>query len=265
MMIAAMVIAGVAILIAIGFLNNAVEANKAEKIRLGHELKDRLRRCAEINERFPGQFTTPELKMLMHRLEHNVVKRALALDKSNVDLKERLAELELDMNSGKGDGEEDGEKGKEKVEVKNPATPIVTEAQAKEVSFLIEALHHQILRAAQEGIFKPGESRHWANVIRGLLVQLHLEYFNNLGQQAFQDADPGHARLAYERAVQYLKKQPDPAVYSEQLAYAQKMVARADALVLNKIQANDGDENELTAGLKETEDETQWKKKAIYD
>jgi hypothetical protein len=257
MMIAAIVIAGVAILIAIGFLNNAVEARKAEKIRLGHELKDRLRRCAEINERFPGQFTTPELKMLMHRLEHNVVKRALALNKTSLELKERLAELELDMSKGEGEGEG--------VEIKNPSAPIVTEAQAKEVSFLIEALHHQILRAAQEGIFKPGESRHWANVIRGLLVKLHLEFFNNLGQQAFQDADPGHARLAYERAVQYLKKQPDPNLYSEELAYAQKMVARADAMVLNKIQAHDDDNNELTAGLRETEEQTQWKKKAIYD
>lgn len=252
MMIAAIVIAGVAILIAIGFLNNAVEANKAEKIRLGHELKDRLRRCAELNERFPGQLTTPEVKMLMHRLEHNVVKRALALNKASPELKERLAELELDM-------------AKEEVEVKNPSAPITTEAQAKEVSFLIEGLHHQIQRAAQENLFKPGESRHWNNVIRGLLVKLHLEFFNNLGQQAFQDGDPGHARLAYERAVQYLKKQPDPNLYSEELAYAQKMVARADALVLNKIQAHDDDENELTAGLKETEEETEWKKKAIYD
>lgn len=252
MMIAAIVIAGIAILIAIGFLNNMVEANKAEKVRLGHEFKDRLRRCAEINERFPGQLTTPELKMLMLRLEHNVVKRALALNKGNLDLKERLAELELDM-------------GKEELEIKNPVVSITTESQAKDVSFLIEALHHQILRAAQEGIFKPGESRHWAGVIRGLLVKLHLEFFNNLGQQAFQDADPGHARLAYERAVQYLKKQPDPSLYSEEMAYAQKMVARADALVLNKIQAHDGDVNELTVGLKENEEETEWKKKALYD
>lgn len=260
-MIAVIVIAGIAILIAIGFLNNMVEANKAEKIRMGHELKDRLRRCAELNERFPGQFVTPELKMLMHRLEHNVVKRAWSLNKSNLALKERLAELELDMQKGEDDSEGEG-KG---VEIKNPATPVTTEAQAKEVSFLIEALHHQILRAAQEGIFKPGEPRHWANVIRGLLVKLHLEFFNNLGQQAFEDSDPGHARLAYERAVQYLKKQPDPTAYSEELAYAQKMVARADALVLNKIQAGDDDHNELTAGLKVTEEQTEWKKKAIYD
>jgi len=255
MMIAAIVIAGIAILIAIGFLNNMVEANKAEKVRLSHELKDRLRRCAEINERFPGQFTTPELKMLMHRLEHNVVKRALSLNKGSLELKERLAELELDMAKGN----------EEEVEIKNPTVPVTTESQAKDVSFLIEALHHQILRAAQEGIFKPGESRHWAGVIRGLLVKLHLEFFNNLGQQAFHDGDPGHARLAYERAVQYLKKQPDPSLYTEEMAYAQKMVARADALVLNKIQAHDGDENELTAGLKENEEQTEWKKKAIYD
>lgn len=252
MMIAIIVIAGIALLIAIGFLNNMVEANKAEKVRLGHEFKDRLRRCSELNERFPGQLTTPELKMLMHRLEHNVVKRALALNKANLALKERLAELELDM-------------GKEEVEIKNPSVPIVTEPQAKEVSFMIEGLHHQILRAAQEGIFKPGESRHWASVIRGLLAKLHLEFFDNLGQQALADGELGQARLAYERAVQYLKKQPDPSLYNEELAYAQKMVARADALLQNKNLPQDGDHNALTAGLKDTEEETEWKKKAFYD
>lgn len=256
LMIALLILAGVAILIAIGFLNNAVENAKVEKVRLKLELADRLRRCVQINEVFPGQFMTAELKLLLTRLEQNIVVRSLALDKKNDLLKARLAELEAELEKG------------EAITITNAAPPIMTEAQAKEVNYHLEGLHHQIVRATQEGFLQQLESRNWVNHIRHILVLLHIEFFNNLGQQAFQDDQPGQARLAFERGVQYLKKQPDPAVYSEQLDYMVKLLKRADNMVLTNTRPSDDDVNELTAGLKELSDaeqEGEWKKKAIYD
>jgi hypothetical protein len=253
-MIALLILAGVAILIAIGFLNNAVETAKVERVRLKIELADRLRRCGQISEAFPGQFMSADLKLLLTRLELNIVQRSLALDKKNDVLLERLEELEAEIAKGPD------------ITITNASPPIMTEAQAKEVNYHLEGLHHQVIRATQEGYLQQTESRFWVNQIRHVLVLLHIEFFNNLGQQAFQDDQPGQARLAFERGVQYLKKQPDPTVYSEQLDYMNKLLKRANSMVLTNTRIHADDASELTSGLNELNAaEEEGMKKVIYD
>ena len=61
LIITLLIVAGIVILIAIGFLNHVSENNRLEKARLKVELNDRLRRCGEITETFPGQLMTPAL------------------------------------------------------------------------------------------------------------------------------------------------------------------------------------------------------------
>lgn len=251
LMITLIIVAGIVALIAIGYLNNVVETNKLEKTKLKHELADRLRRCGEITETFPGQFMTPALKLLLTRLELNLNQRILAQDKGNAAIKARLVELEAEIAKGEG------------IAVKNAPIPIQTEVKAKDVRFLLEALHAQVTRAAQDGFLPANEAKHWIREIRHILVLLHIEFFNNLGQAALQAEQPGQARLAFERGAQYLRKQPEPAVYQEQLKYMEKLLARANALVLDSNAPSEDDHNELTEGLKEVEPE--WKKKVIYD
>ncbi|CAG8865331.1 hypothetical protein PS627_04588 [Pseudomonas fluorescens] len=252
LLITLLVVAGIALLIVIGYLNNVVENGKLERARLKMELSDRLRRCGEITETFPGQLMTPALKLLLTRLELNITQRQLLLDKNNAQIKARIVELEGLIGQGEG------------MPVNNPPNPIQTEAKAKDVRFLLEALHHQIVRAAQEGFLQSSESKQWVKEIRHILVLLHIEFFNNLGQQALQQGEPGQARLAFERGAQYLRKQPEPAVYQEQLAYMEKLLARANAQVLDQLEPAADEQNELTEGLKTDESET-WKKKVIYD
>ena len=84
------------------------------------------------------------------------------------------------------------------------------------------------------------------------------------GQHALQQNQPGQARLAFERGVQYLRKQTEPALYAEQLQYMEKLLARANSMVLSKNEAAPDDANELTEGLK-TDAADDWKKKVIYD
>ena len=253
LMITLLIVAGIAILIAIGYLNNVVESNKLEKTRLKMELTDRLRRCGEISETFPGQLMTPSLKHLLARLALNLNQRLLQLDKHNAAIKERLGELETEI--GKGDG----------ITVANPPTPILTEAKAKDVRFLLEALHAQITRAAQEGFLPPNEAKNWIKEVRHILVLLHIEFFNNLGQELLQKDQPGQARLAFERGVQYLRKQPEPRLYEEQLKYLEKLLKRTNNVLLENQEPAEDEVNELTEGLKADETETQWKKKVIYD
>jgi hypothetical protein len=153
----------------------------------------------------------------------------------------------------------------ESIPVNNPPAPIQTEAKAKDVRFLLEALHGQITRAAQDGYLPTNEAKHWIREVRHILVLLHIEFFNNLGQHALQQNQPGQARLAFERGVQYLRKQPEPQVYSEQLEYLEKLLARANDQVMDKIAPVEGEVNQLTEGLKDVEADADWKKKVIYD
>ncbi|MDF2641991.1 MAG: hypothetical protein K0R45_1263 [Pseudomonas sp.] len=253
LMITLMVVAGIALLIAIGYLNHVAENGKVEKARAKVELSDRLRRCSEISETFPGQLMSPALKLLLARLELNVVQRMLALEKTNSQLKQRIAELEEQVALG------------DRIPVNNPVSPIQTEAKAKDVRFLLEALHGQVTRAAHDGFLQTSEAKHWIREIRTILVSLHIEFFNNLGQAALAQEQPGQARLAFERGVQYLRNQPDPVTYQQQLAAMEKQLARANSMVLTNIAPTDDDDNALTEGLKADESESEWKKKVIYD
>ena len=253
LMITLMVVAGIALLIAIGYLNHVAENNKVEKARTRLELTDRLRRCGEISETFPGQLVTPALKLLMTRLELNVIQRMQNLDKHNDQLKSRAAELSELVAKGEG------------IPVNNPPSPILTEAKAKDVRFLLEALHGQVTRAAHDGFLMTNEAKHWIREIRNILVMLHIEFFNNLGQAALNNDQPGQARLAFERGVQYLRNQPDPVTYQQALIAMEKQLARANSMVLTNIAPTEDDENALTEGLKADEVESEWKKKVIYD
>lgn len=251
-MITLLVIAGIVLLIAIGYINHVVENNKLEKARLKVEFNDRIRRCSEVNETFPGQMMSPALKLLLTRLELNATQRLLLLNKSSVPLKARVAEL--DALVAKGDS----------IPVNNPPRPILTEAKAKDARFLLETLHGQVTRAAKDRVLASNEAKQWLKEIRHLLVILHIEFFNNLGQLALQQNQPGQARLAFERGAQYLRKQPD-ALYSSHLKAFEAQLARANAILQNNLEPSTQEVNELTEGLRTDEIEGDWKKKAIYD
>ena len=250
-MIALLVVAGIALLIAIGYMNHVVEHNKLEKARLKLEFNDRIRRCSEVNETFPGQLMSTGLKLLLTRLELNATQRLLLLQKSSAPLKAQVAELTALIGKG------------ESIPVNNPPLPILTETTAKDVRFQLETLHGQITRAAKDGFLPSNEAKQWLKEVRHLLVVLHIEFFNNLGKHAQQQNQPGQARLAFERAVQYLRKQPVPAMYGAQLKDFETQLARANAQVLSDLEPATDEVNELTEGLKT--DDADWKKKSIYD
>ena len=86
LLITLLIVSGIALLIVIGYLNNVVENGKLERARMKIELADRLRRCGEITETFPGQLMTPALKLLITRLELNVNQRLLNLNKGSAAL-----------------------------------------------------------------------------------------------------------------------------------------------------------------------------------
>lgn len=253
LVITLLIVVGIVILIVIGYVNHMVENNKLEKARLKADLSDRVRRCADLSETLPGQMVSPGLKLLLTRLQLQLVERLLQLDKHDNTLKARLEQLRTQAGQG------------EAIAVNNPPQRILTEARAKEIRFQLESLHGQITRATQEGQLPATEAKHWIREVRDMLVQLHAEFFTNLGLQALQESQPRQARLAFERGVQYLQKQSDPERYRERLQQMKAQLARANALVLEHAQPSADEPSELTEGLKSLDDEDTWKKKNIYD
>jgi hypothetical protein len=253
LVITLLIIGGIAILIVIAYVNHMVERNKLEKARLRADLNDRIRRCANISEAIPGQLMTSQLKLLLSRLQLHLTERLLPLDKNNAETRQRLEELRQLVDQG------------ESIPVRNPPQPIISEEKTKEVRFLLESLHGQITRAAQEAVLPAKEAKYWVAEIRHMLVQLHIELFSSLGLQGLQQNQPGQARLAFERGVQFLRKQTDPTRYQAPLKKLEEQLARANAMVLDMNKPGAEDSSELTEGVKSLESDEDWKKKNIYD
>lgn len=251
LVITILIVGGIALLMLIAYANQAVENNKLEKARQRADLLDRIRRCQNISERMPGQLMTPQLKLLLSKLQLQLNERLLPLDKKNTELHSEIATLKTEVAKG------------ESIAVKNPPQPIANEAKAKDIRFLLENLHALITGSVQNGLLPANEGKHWLKQIRQMLVQVHIEFFSTLGQTALQQNHPGQARLAFERGVQYLRKQPDPVPYQAQLKRFEEQLARANALVLNRNVPSADEPSQLTEGLKDLEDD--WKKKNIYD
>lgn len=251
LVITLLIVGGIAMLMVIAYINHAVENSKLDKARRRAELLDRIRRCQDISERFPGQLMTPPLKLLLSQLQLQISERLLPLDKHNTSLKADIEALRALVVQG------------EAIPVQNPPQAIANEAKAKEVRFVLENLHALITGSVQSGLLPLSEGKQWIKQIRQMLVLVHIEFFSTLGQNALQQNNPGQARLAFERGVQYLRKQEQPAQYQAQLKRFEEQLARTNAMVLsNNIPAPE-ESSELTDGLKNLEDD--WKKKNIYD
>lgn len=252
LVITILIVSGIGLLIIIAYINHMVENNKLEKARIKADLNDRLRRSTDLAETLPGQLMTPALKLLLSRLQLHFSERMLQLEKGNSTLKARTEELRKLIAQG------------ESIPVNNPPQPIINESKAKDVRFQLENLHGQLTRCAKDGIIPSNDAKHWLKEVRHMLTQVHIEFFGNLGQQALQKNQPGQARLAFERGVQYLRKQPDPAPYQATLKKFQEQLDRANAMVLETSTPAAEQPSELDAGL-ESLGENEWKKNNIYD
>lgn len=253
LVITILIVSGIVVLIAIAYINHMVENNKLEKARIKADLNDRLRRCETLAETLPGQLMTPALKQLLNRLQLHFSERMLPLDKGNSALKARIEELRLFLSQG------------DAIAINNPLQAILSEAMAKEVRYQLESLHAQLTRCAKDSIINSNEANHWFKEVRHMLTQVHIEFFNNLGQQALQQNQPGKARLAFERGVQYLRKQPDPGPYQSALKKFEDQLARANAMVVESSQPTSDAPSELDAGLESLGSDDEWQKKNIYD
>lgn len=253
-LITGLVLGGLLLLITIAYITHIVERHKLKTARQRAELADQAKRCAVLAGALPGQLMTVELQLALARLELQWSQRLNALDKRNPKIPERIAALSDLL----------GQAPPARLDI--PLRPITSDAQADEIRLRLEDLHLLFARAARDGLLPASEASQWQAEMQRLLVLTHLEHFNNQGQRAMKQGQPRHARLAFERAVQYVRKQPDPSRYASQLRQLESNLARADSLALSTDQPEPGEASELTAGLaEEIQDEGAWKKKNLYE
>lgn len=251
-LIAGLVLAGLFILILIGFVNQLVEKNNLEKARARAEFNNRMRRCADLSDSFPGQMMSPALKLMLTRLELYAGEHLLKLERKNSNLAARVELLRNAASQG------------EAIPVANAPVKILAEAQAKGVRLLLEDLHAQVVWANKQGQLDSASAKRWVSEIQRMMVILHTDYFNNLGRQALQQGNAHKARLAFERGIQYLRKQPDKAAYQSELQQLEAHFAHASQLEQTQQKPRLDETNELAEGLKDFESEDDWKKNNIY-
>lgn len=251
-LIAGLVLGGLFLLILIGFVNQLVEKHNLEKARRRAELGDRMRRCSKLSETLPGQLMTPALKLMLTRLELYLNDNLQALEKSNTALANRATELKELL--GKGN----------QIPVQNPQQQILTEAQAKAVRLQLEDLHAQVVWANRQGQLDTAAAKRWIQEIQKMLVLLHIDYFNNLGRQALQQGNAHKARLAYERGLQYVRKQPNQGDFKAHLEKLQANFAHASELEQTQHRPRLEEASQLAEGLKDLESEDDWKINNIY-
>lgn len=251
-LIAGLVVAGLFILIAIGVINQIVEKNNLEKARTRAELSDRMQRCANLSDSLPAQMMTPALKLTLARLELHLGERLVPLDKKNSTLSARVNLLRSAVAKG------------DEIEVPNPPVKVVTEAQAKEIRTRLEDLYALIVWANKQNQLDTATAKRWIKHIQNMTVMLHIEYFTNFGQQALQQGNAHKARLAFERGIQHIRKQANPADFQSQLAQLEASYAHANKVEQTQQQPKLDEPSELTEGLKNFESEDDWKKNNIY-
>lgn len=249
--VSALIAAALFLVIAIAYANQIVEKHKLERARLRADLSDRIRRCASVCDALPGQMMTPQLKTMLVRLELNLCERMLPLDRRNPVHTARIQTL----TSALGEGGE--------AVAGNPPLQIASEAQAKQIRLLLEDLQALVVWAAKQRQLDEDSAKYWLHEAQRLLVQLHVEYFENMGALALQQRQPHKARLAFERGIQYLRKQPP---LPEHQARIKAFVAQVEAAVTaeqERQQPAPDEPSELAEGLKDLDDDD-WKKNNIY-
>ncbi|MFC3608911.1 hypothetical protein [Stutzerimonas tarimensis] len=252
-LIAGLIVAGLFLLLAIAYINHIVEGNKLKTARKRADLQDQARRCASLADALPGQLMSVELRLALAELELKWCQQLQAMDKRNSRLRERISGLAGLIAQA------------QTLKLDLPVRPITTQAQADETSLNLEDILQIFARGARDGLIPAAEAKRWQTEIRRLLVLMHLEHFSNLGQRSLQQNQPAQARLAYERAVQYLRKQPDVSAYAARLRQLEASLERANAMVL-ALQPGSRSDSELTAAVEEeVEAQDAWKKKNLYE
>ncbi|WP_373186146.1 hypothetical protein [Halopseudomonas sp.] len=252
LLIGLLVAGGVLILLSIGFISHGLERARIERARTIADLSSRLKICRTINGQLPGQYMSPELKVLLTGLEISLLEKLVRLDRKDERAQQMLESTRQELK-------------KPELTVANPPQKMESEVQAKEARLMLENLHNLLTQAHKERIIDQLTLQQWSGQIRQYLLATSLEVFEVLARQGMRQGKPRIAKLQYERAIAYLNQQNNPAL-ADQILRFKELLKQASEATVRSEQASTADSSELSAGLQELEiSDEEWKKKAVYD
>lgn len=251
MLIAALVIGGLAILICIGFINQAVERARLERARAQAELQARWKHCTTLAAELPGQFMSAELKTLLLHIEAALLERLMRLDGKQVNHAEHLKDIRQQLDKGEP-------------RINNTPVVISDEATAQRTKQLLSDLLRLLDQSRQDGVLDDAAFQRWSQILNQQLLQTTLTMHQAVADTAMHSGKPRVAKLQYERAIAFLNKHQQ--ADKGQLAVFRQLLINAEQAALHQEHGTDPGANELTAGVQALEEDDQaWKKKALYD
>ncbi|WP_105644741.1 hypothetical protein [Pseudomonas sp. MYb185] len=252
MLIAALVVGGLAIVIGIGFLSQAVERSRLERARALAELQARWSHCASISSELPGQFMSAELKLLLLQVEAGLLERLVRQDGKNARHAGLLAEVRQQLGQGEP-------------RITNAPLVIDNEVAAQTARQQLGDLIRLLEQVRREGGLDNAAFQRWNQELGLHLLQTTLSMHQALANEAMRSGKPRVAKLQYERALSYLGKQQHPAAAGQMVVFRQLMEqAEQAALQMEQSAGNTG--TVLSEGVQALEEDDQaWKKKALYD
>lgn len=249
-LIMALVIGGLAIVVALGFFSQAMERARLERARTLADLQARRNHCHSIHSSLPGQFMSPELKTLLLEVEADLLERLLKLVPRHAQHTARLAEVRQQLANAE-------------LKVSNPVLAIHDETTAQTVRRQLADLLQLIAQAQADRLLDAQTHSRWSQQIRAHQAETTLHMYRTLADQALREGKPRIAKLQYERAVVYLSKYPDSG-HAEQMAIFRQLLIQAEQAVVKMEQGGPG--TTLSEGVQALEEVDQaWRKKALYD
>lgn len=248
------------LLLAVGYalVFQTIDNKRKQRQRLISALKQRAANFAYMVERFPQDFLSKDLTVLVYRCLMDVNEQ---LAKLNPGEEAHVAALEK-YRGAMATALERTDSGKK--------VPMTSQQQIKDVRTHLQELHKFVEKLLQKRTLNGAQAKNYSKQIQKLILQISIDAYLMSARQAEQNAKPRLALHHYSLARKLLMRENRDQSFG-------KHIAQLDAVIkeLEKQIATEGqDKPQMAAGptpvaSKEWDEyenaEAGWKKKTVYD
>ncbi|MCR8924300.1 hypothetical protein NO559_16100 [Dasania sp. GY-MA-18] len=239
-----------AVLIAVAIMLQTIEKNNKEKRRIEAALKNRARNFQHMLESFPEGFLNKDLRLLVCKCLSEVYKQLKNLDPKNATYAKNLAAVDQQVAAVKNQADN------------NNVVRLSDPAQIKEVQKLLQSLHGFIGKLNKSKKLPNDQAKAYAQQVRNLIIRTSLDVLISGVNDATNRNKPRLAIHYLHMIIDKLNKENNSGQYSDQIAAYKQQITELE----QKALAHDEHMQEVAEEWENaTEDDSTWKKNAIYD
>lgn len=200
------------------YANTLYQEAKASRQRRRIDLSQKLRVLGDLAQSLPGQYMSPGLMSLLHRLEIEYLEKLSALGDRTAALPSKIVQLEeacADPSQSMKDCK---------------PRPVISDAVAKDLRNKIQMLNAIIISAAQDSLIDTDIAVRWNGLLKTMVTSVYTEMFTRCAAAAMSARLPKKAIHILEQAIQYLARHPGSVVYAGEISQFKSALADAHAL-----------------------------------